>query len=150
MRKLRIGAAVVAFLVGVSFLVAFSLPRTKFLGRVVPTAQTVGNVSLDIGFVNVPDNSVIHAQARIEAIDLATGNSKVWNVQAGFKRFVGILSLIGHKVEVELEVGDPITGQWEAIIDFDDVTDQLCIRIDGAAGATIEWMADFQFNVYQP
>ena len=150
MRKLRIGAAVVAFLVGVSFLVAFSLPQTKFLGRVVPTAQTVGNVSLDVGFVNVPDNSVIHAQARIQAIDLTTGNSKTFNVQAGFERFNGVLSLIGHKVEVEFEAGDPTTGQWDASIDFDDVTDRLCISLNGGAGDTIEWMADFQFNVYQP
>ena len=152
MRKFKKGA-VVGLLLAAFFVLgafAFSARRAKTIGQLVPTAQTIGTVPVDVGFVNVPDNSIIHAQARIQALDLVSGKGKVWNVQGGFIRVGGVLSRLGHKPEVELEVGSSQTGQWEGTMEFDDVTDRLCLRFNGGPNTTIEWMGHFQFNVYQP
>ncbi len=150
MKKFKIGAAVVALLMGISFLVALSFPATKFLARRTKTAQTVDATPIDLAVFSVPDNSVMHVQVRISAIELLTGEARSWNAQAGFKRHNGILSLIGNKIDIEFEAGDPTTGQWEGSIEFDDVTDELCVRFQGRVGETIEWFADFEIDLYQP
>jgi len=105
---------------------------------------------MDVAIVPIPDNSVMHVQMRVAAIELLTGKAKTWNAQAGFKRFNGILSLIANNIDVEFEAGDPITGKWEGTIEFDDFTDELCVRLEGRAGETIEWFVDFEVDFYQP
>ena len=152
MKKFKIGAVMAALLLGVSFLVAFAspVPGTRQLLRRVKTTQTVDATPVDVMVFSVPDNSVMHVQVRVTAIELATGDARTWNAQAGFKRFGGILSLIGNKIDIEFEAGDPTTGQWEGSIEFDDVTDELCIRLTGRVGETIEWFADFEIDMYQP
>ena len=158
MKQFKIGVAVVCLFVGLFALVASSLPEpspspkrgTRQLLRRVKTAQTVGSQSVDVAVFDVPDNSVMHIQVRVLAIELLSGKAKTWNIQGGFKRFNGILSLIATDVDIEFEAGDPITGQWEGSIEFDDVTDEMCVRFKGRANQTIEWMADFEIDLYQP
>ena len=150
MRKFKIGAAVAMLLVVVCFVAAFSIPSTRLFFRRGAVAQTVDATPIDVVIFQVPDNSVMHVQVRISAIELATGEARSWNAQAGFKRFSGILSLIGNKIDIEFEAGDPTTGQWEGSIEFDDFTDELCVRFQGRAGETIEWFADFEVDLYQP
>ncbi len=93
MKKFKIGLAVVGLLVGVALVAAFSspVPRTKFIASLVATAQTVDGTPTDIGFFNVFDNAVMHAQARIVAIELLTGEAKSWQIQTAFKRVNGVL-----------------------------------------------------------
>ena len=153
MKRFKIGAAVLAMLVAASFVVAFAFPTRptiRRLFRATKTAQTVDAIPIDVAAFSVPDNSVMHVQMRVSAIELATGEARTWNAQAGFKRFGGILSLIGNKIDIEFEAGDPTTGQWEGSIEFDDATDELCVRFQGRAGETIEWFADFEVDLYQP
>ena len=152
MKTFKIGAVVAALLVGVSFLAAFAspVPGTRQLLRRVKTVQTVDATPVDVAVFSVPDNCVMHVQVRVSAIELLTGKAKTWNAQAGFKRFNGVLSLIANDVDIEFEAGDPITGLWEGSIEFDDATDELCVRLRGRVGETIEWMADFEIDMYQP
>ena len=156
MRKFQIGAAVLmGLMVAVALVEAVApapaVPRgTRKLLRRIKTAQTVGSQPVVVAVFDVPDNSVMHVQVRIAAIDLLSGKAKTWNVQGGFKRFNGILALIANDVDIEFEAGDPITGQWDGSIEFDDVTDELCVRFKGRANQTIEWFADFEIDMYQP
>ncbi len=153
MKRFKVGAAVLAVLVAACFVVAASSPAkrgSRQLIRKIKTIQTTGAGLVDIAIVPIPDNSVMHVQMRVAAIELLTGRAKTWNAQAGFKRFNGILSLIGNNIDVEFEAGDPITGQWEGVIEFDDVTDELCVRLKGRANETIEWFIDFEVDFYQP
>lgn len=153
MKKFKIGATVLAMLVVASFVVAFASPMrlgTRRLARTTRTAQTVDATPIQLAVFIVPDNSVMHVQVRVSAIELSTGKAKTWNAQAGFKRFNGVLSLIANDIDIEFEAGDPITGMWEGSIEFDDVTDELCVRFKGRVGETIEWFADFEVDLYQP
>lgn len=153
MKRLKVCAVVLAVLVATSFVMAFTSPAilgTRSLIRRVKTVQTVGAGSVDVAIVSIPDNSVMHVQMRVAAIELLAGKAKTWNAQAGFKRFNGVLSLIANDIDVEFEAGDPITGMWEGTIEFDDFTDELCVRLKGRAGETIEWFVDFEVDFYQP
>ena len=160
MKKFKIGAAVLAVLMVGSFVAALASPApvpapakrgpTKLLFRRTKTAQTIGPQSVDIAVFSIPDNSVMHVQARIVAIELLSGKAKTWNVQGGFKRFNGVLSLIANDIDIEFEAGDPITGQWDGSLEFNDVTDDLCIRFKGRANQTIEWFVDYEMSLYQP
>lgn len=133
---------------------AFSpVPRTaKFLSRAVPTATTTDSTPITIGHFDVVpfDNSIMHAQVRVVAIELTTGKSKAFTVQGAFKRVNGVMDLVGNKIETEFETGDPITGAWDADVDFDDVTDQVYLTITGSDNMTIDWMADISIDLYQP
>lgn len=152
MKKFKICAAMLVALMAVSFVMAFTFPakQTKLLFRRTKTAQTIGTQSVDVAVFNILDNSVMHVQARIMAIELLSGKAKTWNIQGGFKRSNGILSLIANDIDIEFQAGDPITGQWAGSVEFNDVTDELCVRFKGSANSTIEWFVDFEMDLYQP
>lgn len=157
MKKFKIGAAILAVLTVASFVMALTslvesspAKQTKLLFRRTKTAQTIGAQTVDVAVFNILDNSVMHVQARIMAIDLLSGKAKTWNIQGGFKRVNGIMSLIANDIDIEFEAGDPITGQWDGSIEFNDITDQLCVRFKGRANQTIEWFVDFEMDLYQP
>ena len=159
MKKFKIGAVVLAVLMVGSFVAALTFPAPapapakrviRLLFRRTKAAQTVGSQPVVVAVRNIPDNSVMHVQVRIMAIELLSGKAKTWNIQGGFKRFNGVLSLIANDVDIEFEAGDPITGQWDGSIEFNDVTDELCVRFKGRANQTIEWFADFEIDIYQP
>jgi len=154
MKTFKIVAVALAVMVVGSLVVAATSPapvkQTKLLFRRTKTAQTVGAQTIDVAVFNILDNSVMHVQARIMAIDLLSGKAKTWNIQGGFKRVNGVMSLIANDVDIEFEAGDPITGQWDGSIEFNDVTDQLCVRFKGRANQTIEWFVDFEMDLYQP
>lgn len=149
-------SVVVLFGVMVSFgtLAAFPVPvRTaKFLSRVVPTTTTINAQSIDIGHFDVVpfDNSIMHAQARVVAIDLNTGKSKAFTVQGAFKRVSGVLSMVGNRIETEFESGDPITGAWDVTVNHDDIANSVFLTVTGSSNTTIEWLADFSIDLYQP
>ncbi len=123
---------------------------TKLLSRQTDTAKTVNLESKDIAFFPVIDNSAVHAQARVMAIDMITGKGKSFNIQGSFKRYQGTLEMVGVRIESEFESGDPVTGGWDATINFDDVTKRLYITVTGSANSTTEWMVDFEVDLYEP
>ncbi len=122
---------------------------TKLLSRQTDTVTTVNAQSKDIAFFTVIDNTVMHAQARVMAIDLVTGKGKAFNIQGAFKRYNGALEIIGSRIESEFESGDPVTGAWDATINHDDVTKRLFVTVTGALNSTVEWMADFEVDLYE-
>ncbi len=122
----------------------------KIIDRVVPTTQTIDATPFNMGFVNVPDACVLHAQAIVTATDLVSDLSRCFKVQTAFSRNNGILTQVGSKVENSFESGDPTTASWKVQIGFDDFTDQVYVTVTGSAGNTIDWMGVFDTKLYQP
>lgn len=148
-------------------LAAFSAGRRveKRIIKLGPTATTFSTQTQDIGFFNMGtfDNSVAHVLAHVVAIDLNTGETKVFTRQAGFKILNGVLARTGGSAPLdedesddeedkfsEFEAGDPQTEGWSATAEHDGVTKRIFFRIKGSANTTIQWRAIIEIKLYQP
>ncbi len=84
----------------------------------------------------VPENSTWGFDALVTG-RTANGDSAAFQIRGSIKNNSGTTTLIGSPVFLQL--GNDAT--WNASVDADDVNDALIVRVNGAAGTRIRWVA---------
>ena len=112
--------------------------------RIVTVAIPAMNEAGAVGAVVEAVRGVEESRAGREAFDIlvvarsSTGQSAGYHIQGLIENVGGTTSFIGTPSVTTL--GEDVAS-WNAIAAFDDTNDALIIKVIGAGGGTIRWVA---------
>lgn len=105
--------------------------------QVVATVQTTDNTQTTVVSYEIPADSVVQVSAQVLA--LSSGDVRAsWRLEASAGPLSSVLDLFGG-ITSQLDDRDLAALGWNATIDIDG--DDIRVRVDGAPGVTVDWMA---------
>lgn len=113
--------------------------------QAVGTTQTTDNAQTTVTSYEIPADSVVQVSAQVLALS-SGGVRASWRLEASAGPVSSVLDLIGGIVsQVDRDLG---ALGWNATLDIDG--DDIRVRVDGAPGVTVDWMARLQVAIYTP
>jgi hypothetical protein len=111
---------------------------STYVSRAITTNAIQTELFLDgqVERMLVPTNSTWSFDILITG-KTASGSSAVFNIRGGIKNVAGTTSLIGA---TDIFTRKDVAG-YDAVAVADDVNDALVVKVIGAAGTTIRWVA---------
>jgi hypothetical protein len=126
----------------------FTIPGDAQFCRTVVRAQTGDatptDLALDGGalYFAIPENTAYNVMAEVVAKEAASINSATWLIEGGVVRDVGLSAqTIGTPINAKRSTGTGTTASWTASLIADTASSTLRIRVTGAGGVQIQWVA---------
>lgn len=122
---------------------------TKRVDQVLGTLQTTGNNATTLATYAVPTASVISMRAHVIAAAAGVANSGAsYYILAAAKEGGGTTSMISTSVQIVAEREDSNAAAYTADIVING--SNMLVRVTGAVGINVDWLAHGDVIAYTP